>query len=69
MYSRLRISWNLPNFEQNFEQMSRNMAEMTLDASIREEENMASLIEVFKDGRIGSFAVSALLVRLRVSSS
>ena len=65
MYSRLRISWNLPNFEQNFEQMSQNMAEMTLDASIREEENMASLIEVFKDGRIVSYRFSCCVGRDR----
>ena len=63
MYSRLRTSWNLPNFEQNFEQMSQNMAEMTLDASIREEENMASLIEVFKDGRIVSYRFSCCVGR------
>ena len=47
LYSRLRTPWNLPNFEQNFEQLYREAAGMTFDASIREEENMASLIEVF----------------------
>ena len=43
--------------------MSQNMAEMTLDASIREEENMASLIEVFKDGRIVSYRFSCCVGR------
>ena len=45
--------------------MSQNMAEMTLDASIREEENMASLIEVFKDGRIVSYRFSCCVGRDR----
>ena len=45
--------------------MSRNMAEMTLYASIREEENMASLIEVFKDGRIVSYRFSCCVGRDR----
>ena len=63
MYSRLRTSWNLPNFEQNFEQLYREAAEMTFDASIREEENMASLIEVFKDGRIVSYRFSCCVGR------
>lgn len=45
--------------------MSRNMAEMTFDASIREEENMASLIEVFKDGRIVSYRFSCCVGRDR----
>lgn len=65
MYSRLRTSWNLPNFEQNFEQLYREAAEMAFDASIREEENMASLIEVFKDGRIVSYRFSCCVGRDR----
>lgn len=57
------IFLNLPNFEQNFEQLYREAAEMTFDASIREEENMASLIEVFKDGRIVSYRFSCCVGR------
>ena len=36
---------------------------MTFDASIREEENMASLIEVFKDGKIVSYRMSCCVGR------